>query len=81
LGPNIFLSTLFSNILSLHSFLTVDDQAPFAHKTSGNISVLIILMFTFIGSGREHRRFGIEWLQTIKRTRSAIFWDITPCKR
>jgi len=40
LGPNILLSTLFSNTLSLRSSLSVSN-----HKTTGKILVLCILIF------------------------------------
>jgi hypothetical protein len=37
LGPNILLSTLFSNALSLCSSLHVRDQVPHPYKTTGRI--------------------------------------------
>jgi hypothetical protein len=40
LGPNILLSTLFSNILSLCSSLSVRDQVSHPYQTTGNIIVL-----------------------------------------
>jgi len=45
LGPNILLSTLFSNTLSLHSSLNVSDQVSHPYKTTGKIIVLYILIF------------------------------------
>ena len=47
LGPNTVLSTLFSDTLSLRSFLSVSDQVSHPYRTTGNIIVLYILMFTF----------------------------------
>ena len=47
LGPNILLSTLFSNTLSLHSSLNVSDQVSHPNKTTGKIKVLYILTFKF----------------------------------
>jgi len=44
LGTNIFLSTLFSNNLSLCSFLNVGDQVPHPYKTTGKIIVPNILI-------------------------------------
>jgi hypothetical protein len=44
LGPNILLSTLFSKILSLRTFLNVTDHVPHPHKTTGEIIVLYILI-------------------------------------
>jgi len=32
-GPNVFLSTLFSNPLSLGSYLNMKDQVSHPHKT------------------------------------------------
>jgi hypothetical protein len=40
LGPNILLSTLFSNTLSLCSSLNVRDQVSHPYKTTGKIIVL-----------------------------------------
>ena len=45
LGPNILLSTLFSNTLSLHSSLNVSNQVSHPYKTTGKIIVLYILIF------------------------------------
>ena len=43
LDPNIYLSTLFSNALSLRSLLRVSDQVSHPHKTTGKFIVLYIL--------------------------------------
>jgi hypothetical protein len=56
LGPNIPLSTLFSNTLSLCPSLKVRDQVSHPYKTTGKIVVLYILTFTFLASRREDRR-------------------------
>ena len=37
LGPNILLSTLFSNTLSLRSSTSVSDQVSYPYKTTGKI--------------------------------------------
>jgi hypothetical protein len=47
LCPNIPLSTLFSNTLSLCSSLNVTDQVSHPYKTTGRIMVLYILTFKF----------------------------------
>jgi hypothetical protein len=39
-GPNILLSTLFSNTLNLCSSLNVRDQASHPYKTTGKISFI-----------------------------------------
>jgi hypothetical protein len=56
-GPNILFSTLFSNTLSLCSFLNVRDQVSHAYRTTGKITVSYILIFTFSDSKWEDRRF------------------------
>jgi len=61
LGSNILLSTLFSNTLSLCSFLSVSDQASHPYKTTGNITVLNILIFVFLATKLEDKRFCTEW--------------------
>ena len=43
LGPNIFLSTIFSNALCLCFHLNVKDEVPHSYKITGNISTLIFL--------------------------------------
>jgi hypothetical protein len=40
LGPNILLSTLFSNTLSLCSSVSVTDQVSHPYKTTGKIIML-----------------------------------------
>ena len=50
LGPNILLSTLLSNTLSLRSSLNVSDQVSHPYKTTGKITVLYILNFMYLDS-------------------------------
>ena len=47
LGTNIFLSTLFSNPLSLRSSLNVSDQISDPYNTTDKIIVLYIFVFIF----------------------------------
>jgi hypothetical protein len=61
LGPNILLSTLFSNTLHLRSSLNVRDQVSHPYKTTGRITVLYILTFKFLDNRREDRRLWTEW--------------------
>jgi len=47
LGPNIFLSMLFSNTLNLCSSLSVRDKVSHPHKTTGKIIVLYQINYIF----------------------------------
>jgi hypothetical protein len=60
-GPNFPLNTLFSHTLSLCSSLNVRDQVSYPHRTTGKITVLHSLIFMFLDSRREHKRFWTEW--------------------
>src|SRR5215468_2938119 len=60
LGPNTLLNPLFSITLSLCSSLNVSDQVSHPHKTTGRIIVLYILMFKFLDSNLEEKRFCTE---------------------
>ena len=57
LGPNILLSTLFSNTLSLRSTLSVSDQVSHPYETTGKIIVLYVLSIKFLDSKLEDKRF------------------------
>jgi len=53
LGPNILLSILFSNTLSLSYSLNVSDLVSHPYKTTGKIILLYILIIKFLDSKLE----------------------------
>ena len=60
LGPNIRLSILFSNTLSLDSSLNVRDHVSQLYSRTGNIIVLYILIFKSLESSREDQNVWTE---------------------
>jgi hypothetical protein len=58
--PNIPISTLFSNTLSLCSYFNVKCQASHPYKTQGKITILCTLSFIFLASKLEDKRFCTE---------------------
>ena len=51
-GPNIFLSTLSLNTLSLYSYINVRDQVLHPYQTTGKITVLCILISVLFFDGK-----------------------------
>jgi hypothetical protein len=62
--PNIHLNNLFSNNC-LFSSLNVRRQVSHPNKTTNNIMILYIIIFTFLDSRGEVKRFWTEWRQTL----------------
>jgi hypothetical protein len=52
LGPNIFLSTLFSNTVNVNSSLNLRDQISHPYEARDTRIVLYILIFTFLDSSQ-----------------------------
>jgi len=55
LGTDVLLSNLFSDTLSLHSSLSVNNQVSHPYKTTGKIIVLYI--FIFLDSKLDDKTF------------------------
>ena len=73
LGPNILLNTIFSNTLSFLSSRNVnDDRVSNPYKTTGKIIALYILIFKFLDSNLEDKRFCTEWQQVFPDLKSEI---------
>ena len=75
LGPNILLNTLFSNTLSLRSFLNASDQVAHPYRTKGQNYSSVYLNQT-VGQTILYRRIAsILWLQSAQLL---PLWKIFP---
>jgi len=81
-GPNIFLSTLFSNNHCLRSSLNVSDQVSHPYKTTGKIMFLYIVIFILLDRKLEDKMFVNEWQQEFPNFRLLLisswieFWFV-----
>jgi len=73
LGPNIILSTIFSNTLSLRWSLSAKDQVSHPNKTISKITFLCILIFIFLEDKLKGKRFCTG---NIRRPHSSICHEI-----
>jgi hypothetical protein len=60
-GPNILLSILFWNTLSLCSSLNVRKHVYTPYRTTVKIIILYILILTFLDSRGEDKSLWTEW--------------------
>jgi hypothetical protein len=60
LSPNILLSILYSNTLSLSPSITLRDQASHPHKTAAKIRVLYIPFLALLHSEWDDEAFWTE---------------------
>jgi hypothetical protein len=71
LGPNVFLSTLFLNTLSLRSSLNATDQVSHPYETE-KMTVLYALIFVFLDSKLEDWKALYRMIASIPRVQSAL---------
>jgi hypothetical protein len=73
--------------LSLRSSLNVSYQVSDPYKTTGKIIVLCILIFKFLGSNLEDKRFCIEWWRAFRNLNLLLisswieFWSVNVVPR
>jgi len=78
LDPSSFLTTLFSNSISLCSSLSLRDQVSHPYKT-GSVMVLHIVIFMFLNSQLEDKRFCAQWQQTFGESSQLLLPVIVMC--
>jgi hypothetical protein len=75
LGQNFLLSTLFSHILSLCSFLSLRDKVSHQYKSTSKIIVLPILISRFAGKRRrDDKRLWTEWQQAVSKFKVVLIY-------
>jgi hypothetical protein len=72
LGPNSLLNILLSNTLSRCSSLNVSNKVSHPYKSTDKIIVLYILIFIFLDSNLQDKRFCTEWLQVFRKSQPAL---------
>ena len=83
LGPNIFLSTLFSNTLSPRSSLNVNNKVSHPYETRGKVRVLYILIFVFLVSKLERLKILHTMVTSILWLKSPLYFflnEISICE-
>jgi hypothetical protein len=82
LGPNILLNTLFSNTLSLCSFLNVSDQVSHPYKITDKIVALYVLVRILLKPYKNvgHFTWKVGMFQTVDRnTDNALLCLLDNC--
>jgi hypothetical protein len=64
----MFLNALFSNTLSLSYSLKLRDHVSHPYSITGKIRVLYAVVFTFLDSILEHKRFSTELWQAFHKS-------------
>jgi hypothetical protein len=77
-GPNILLSALFSNIVSLCSFHNVRDQVSHPYSTTYKIIDMYILIFTSFWQQRRQTVLDCNDGKHYQNWKNAILLDVTP---
>ena len=72
--PNILLNTIFSNTLSFLFSRNVRDQVSHPYKTTGKIMFLYFLIFKFLDSNLEDKRFLIRTVLIYRLQRVSDIW-------
>ena len=72
LGPNILFNALFSNTLSSRSSLNISDQVSHPYKTTGNITLLTMVMKFLLP--QKSTNFWASWAKNFFSIKSAKYF-------